>query len=153
MALFLSTYINKVDRKGRVSIPASFRGALSAAGAEGGVVLFRSHSHPCLEGFDAGLMDELSARLDHYDLFSAAQDDLATALFGEAVQLAVDADGRIILPPELLRFAAIDERAAFVGMGRKFQVWEPAAFEARREFARRNVREQGLTLPREGKAS
>jgi MraZ protein len=93
-------------------------------------------------------MDEMSARLDHYDLFSAAQDDLATALFGDAVQLSVDGDGRIVLPPDLLGFAELEDQAAFVGMGRKFQIWEPSAFEKRRTTARKNVRDNGLTLPR-----
>lgn len=150
MALFLSTSINKLDRKGRVSLPASFRASLPADGADAGatIVLFKSSAHPCLEGFSWALMEEMSARLDHYDLFSAAQDDLATAIFGEAVPLAVDGDGRIILPADLIAFAGLDDRAAFVGLGRKFQVWEPAALDARRAVARENVRGQGLTLPR-----
>ncbi len=152
MALFLSTYINKVDRKGRVSIPAPFRASLSVTGEAGvalpGLVLFRASGHACLEGFPWARMEELSARLDHYDLFSAEQDDLATAIFGDAVPLSVDADGRIVLPPDLISFAGLDEQAAFVGMGRKFQIWSPSALETRRAQARSNVRDKGLTLPR-----
>lgn len=144
MALFLSTYTNKVDRKGRVSLPAPFRAALSAPS----VVLFRASAHPCIEGFGPDFMQDMAARLDHYDMFSAAQDDLATAIFGEAAPLAIDGDGRIVLPPDLLDYAGIGEQAAFVGMGRKFQLWEPDAFAARRAAARRNVVDQGLTLPR-----
>ena len=147
MALFLSTCINKVDRKGRVSFPAGFRSSLVAADAPG-IVLFKSSTHPCLEGFSWALMEEMSARLDHYDLFSAAQDDLATAIFGEAVPMMIDGDGRIVLSPELIAFAGIGEQAAFVGMGRKFQIWEPGAFELRREAARKSVKDHGLTLPR-----
>jgi MraZ protein len=146
MSLFLSTVINKVDRKGRVSLPATFRAALPDNGT--GIVLFRSSNHACLEGFGRDRMTELAARLDHYDLFSSAQDDLATALFGEAVQLAVDGDGRIVLPADLLAHAGIDDAAAFVGLGGKFQIWAPGAFEARRAEARKNVKTQGLTLPR-----
>lgn len=150
MALFLSTYINRLDRKGRVSIPASFRAALAGADpAPAALVLFRSSAHACLEGFPWARMAELSERLDHYDLFSTEQDDLATALFGDAVQLSVDADGRIVLPADLVAFAQLGGQAAFVGMGRKFQIWEPAAFEARKAQARRSVNDKGLTLPRE----
>jgi len=152
MALFLSTYINKVDRKGRVSIPAPFRASLSVAGEAGlslpGLVLFRASGHACLEGFPWSRMEELSARLDHYDVFSSDQDDLATAIFGEAAPLSVDADGRIVMPQDLIDFAGIGEQAAFVGMGRKFQIWEPAALEKRRKQARSAVRDKGLTLPR-----
>lgn len=149
MSLFLSTFINKVDRKGRVSVPAAFRAALEAQ--QGGVVLFRASSHICLEGFSLAVMEEISARLDHFDLFSAAHDDMATSIFGEAVHLPIDGDGRILLPPSLVSFAGLDEQAAFVGMGRKFQIWSPAAWEKRREDARRSVKDQSLTLPREGR--
>ena len=148
MALFLSTYVNKVDRKGRVSVPAPFRSALSDQAFQG-IVLFRSHAHQCLEGFGYAARKEISARLDHYDLFSAAQDDMATAIFGEAVQLPFDGDGRIVLPADLLDFSAIEEQAAFVGLGRKFQIWSPALFESRRTQARDSVKEKGLTLPKE----
>lgn len=151
MTLFLSTYANKVDRKGRVSVPASFRAALAAqscAGSSPGVVLFRSSTHDCLEGFAFAAMEELASRLDHYDLFSNAQDDLATTIFAEAVQCPFDADGRIVIPDHLLKHAGIDEQAMFVGLGRKFQIWNAAAYEKRREQARREVKDKALTLPR-----
>lgn len=149
MALFLSTYENKVDKKGRVSVPAPFRAALAGQAFQG-IVLFRSHTHHCLEGFGMDTMEELSSRLDHYDLFSADQDDMATAIFGEAVQLPFDGDGRVILPAALMDFSGIDEKAAFVGMGRKFQLWAPDVFEARKAEARAAIKDKGLTLPKGG---
>ncbi len=79
MPLFLSTYANKVDKKGRISVPAPFRATLADQSFQG-VVLFKATGHACLEGFDFGTMAELSERLDHFDLFSNQQDDLATAI-------------------------------------------------------------------------
>lgn len=149
MTLFLSTYGNKVDRKGRVSVPAPFRASLAAQSFPG-VVLFRSGTHDCLEGFAFAAMEELASRLDHYDLFSNAQDDLATTIFAEAVQLPFDAEGRIVIPEHLLAHAGIEEQAMFVGLGRKFQIWNAAAYDKRREQARREVKEKALTLPRIG---
>jgi MraZ protein len=149
MALFLSTFVNRVDRKGRVSVPATFRAALAAQSFQG-VVLFRSSGHPCLEGFGMDRMEEMSARLDAFDLFSAEQDDLATAIFGDSVQLPFDGEGRIVLPPALVEFAGLDEHAAFVGLGAKFQIWSPATFERRKTEARDRVKAQGLTLPKGG---
>lgn len=146
MPLFLSTFVNRVDKKGRLSVPAPFRSALQTQQFQG-VVLFRSSKHPCLEGFDYQTMSELAARLDQFDLFSDDQDDLAAAIFGDSVQLPFDGDGRITLPDDLSKHAGIDEMAAFVGMGRKFQVWEPAALEQRRGNARTNIKTKGLTLP------
>ena len=147
MALFLSTHENKIDKKGRVSVPASFRAQLSEESFQG-LVLFRSNIHTCLEGFAFSYMQEIGARLDNFDLFSAEQDDLATSIFGTAVQLSMDGDGRIILPQDLIEFASLDEKASFVGMGAKFQIWNPQSFEGRRDVAREAVQSKGLTIPK-----
>jgi MraZ protein len=152
MALFLSTFVNKIDRKGRVSVPASFRSALAGQSFQG-VVLFRSSMHECLEGFGMDLMEEMSSRLDAFALFSADQDDLATTIFGDATQLPMDSDGRIVLPPSLISFSQLNEQAAFVGMGRKFQIWNPVLFEQRRAEARAQVKSNNLTLPKSGGAA
>jgi MraZ protein len=151
MALFLSTHINKVDKKGRVSLPATFRANLVTDPFQG-IIVFKSHVHPALEGFAFGYMQEISNRLDRFDLFSEDQDDLATTLFGESVQLGFDGDGRIVLPVGLMEFAGIVEQAAFVGLGAKFQIWDPQLFKKRKDEARRSVREKGLTLPKGGEA-
>lgn len=147
MALFLSTHVNKIDKKGRVSVPSSFRAELSDESFKG-VVLFRSNIHKCLEGFSWSYMQEIGRRLDNFDLFSAEQDDLATSIFGTAVQLSMDGDGRIILPGDLIDFAALDEKASFIGMGAKFQIWNPASFEKRRDVARQAVQSKGMTIPK-----
>ena len=147
MTLFLSTHINKVDKKGRVSVPAQFRAELATETFQG-VVLFRSNVHPALEGFAWSYMQEIANRLDNFDMFSEEQDDLATTLFGEAVQVPFDGEGRIVLPVELMEFSGIVEKTAFVGLGGKFQMWDPDILAKRREEARRSVREKGLTLPK-----
>ena len=146
MPLFLSTFANKMDKKGRVSVPASFRAALSTQAFQG-VVLFRATNHACLEGFDFASMAELSERLDHFDLFSTEQDDLATTIFAEAVQCPFDGEGRISIPEALLSHAGIRDSVTFVGLGRKFQIWDTASFESRRQDARAKVAKDGLTLP------
>lgn len=151
MALFLSTTINRVDKKGRVSVPSGFRSAL-AEQAFHGVVLFPSHHHPCLEGFGWAYVEELGQRLDTLDVFSEEQDDLATSVFADCTQLPFDGEGRILVPEGLLLHAGLDAQAAFVGLGRKFQIWDPQAFEARREQARQNVQDKGWTLPKGGAA-
>jgi len=130
LALFLSTFVNKVDRKGRVSVPANFRAAL-AQQTFSGVVAVPSLTLPAIEGsgidrferFAAGLDDSLNPLSDEHD-------DLSKAIFGTAHQLPFDGEGRIILPAALLEHAHIGEHAAFVGQGPSFQIWEPDAFAA-----------------------
>lgn len=131
-----------------MSVPASFRAALAEQVTQG-VVVFRSHQHRCLEGFDWAKMDEIGDRMDHYDLFSDDQDDLATTIFGESVQLFFDGEGRVVLPADLMAAAGIADLATFVGLGRKFQIWSPDLFAQRKAQARGAVQEKRLTVPRD----
>lgn len=99
MALFLSTFMNKVDRKGRVSVPATFRAAL-ASQSYAGIVAFPSFKLEAIEGMGADRMEEMSARLDALEQFSEDYDNLAS-IFADAQQLPFDGEGRIVLPPAL----------------------------------------------------
>ncbi len=145
MALFLSTFVNKVDKKGRVSVPAPFRTALTGQ-SFGGIVVFRSYKFPAIEACGGDRMERLSSSVDDLALFSEQQDDLAATIFADARQLAFDSDGRVVLPEELASHANITDRAAFVGRGPTFQIWEPKAFEIYQEQARERVHRQGATL-------
>lgn len=146
MSLFLSTFTNPIDRKGRVSVPAAFRSALAGQNFQG-VVLMRSPIHAALEGFPYSMMEEMAQRLDNFALFSSDQNDLAASLFAEAVALAFDSEGRMTLPAPLGAHAGIKDAVCFVGLGRSFQVWEPAAWAARRAQAQSGMKARGLTLP------
>ncbi len=136
MALFLSTFVNKVDRKGRVSVPASFRAALA----------FRSFKLPCVEGSGIDRMEEMSGRVDQIGQFSEPHDNLSV-VFSDAQQLPFDGEGRIMLPQVLGEHAGIADHAAFVGQGRTFQIWEPERFKAHQAELRERARRQGVALP------
>ena len=80
------------------------------------------------------------------DLFSDEQDDLATAIFADSHQLSFDGDGRVLLPPALIAHAKITDRAAFVGKGDLFQVWNPETLEEKKQEARDRARAKKLTI-------
>ncbi|OJW50362.1 MAG: division/cell wall cluster transcriptional repressor MraZ [Alphaproteobacteria bacterium 41-28] len=145
MALFLSTFINKLDKKGRVSVPASFRLALSGQTFQG-IVAFRSYKLPAIEGMGIDRMQRLSDSVDQLDLFSDAQDDLTATIFADSHMLAFDGDGRIVLPQALLEHAKIQDNVAYVGHGATFQIWNPDAFEAYQQEARKRVQDKQATL-------
>jgi MraZ protein len=145
LGLFFSTVVNKVDRKGRVSVPATFRAALEGLSFPG-VILFRSFRLPALDGNGIDRMEELSARIDALDEFSEDREALAS-IFADAQQLPFDGEGRIVLPEPLCTHAGITENAAFVGLGRTFQIWEPQRFEKHQQDLRERARRQGTTLP------
>ena len=148
MALFLSTFINRVDRKGRVSVPSSYRSVLSKETFHG-VVLYKSYLQPAVEAVAMSALERIDERLEHFALFSEEHDAMATVLFGESVQLPFDGEGRIVLPADFMAFAGITDQVAFVGLGQKFQLWQPDTLSERKETARRAVQEKGLMLPRQ----
>jgi MraZ protein len=145
MTLFLSTYVNKLDKKGRVSVPASFRLALTGQ-AFPGIVAFRSYKLPTIEGMGIDRMQRLSDSVDQLDLFSDAQDDLAATIFADSHMLSFDGDGRIILSSLLLDHAQIKDAIAFVGRGATFQIWNPDAFQSHQQKARQRVQDKQATL-------
>lgn len=149
MSRFLGTHPNRLDSKGRVSIPAPFRAALRALSPDGtaSLVLRPSHNHPCIEGWPAALFEALAAPLDRMDVFSEAHDDLSAALYADAYPLEADKEGRVVVPEALLAHAGIEDVLAFVGVGGRFQIWEPAAAQRRLAQAREAARTRGLTLP------
>lgn len=145
MALFLSTFVNKVDRKGRVSVPATFRAALVNQSFNG-IVAFRSFKHPTIDGSGMDRLEMMSASLETVEQFSEDYDSLA-AIFAEAQQLAFDGEGRIVLSESLIDHAGITESAAFVGLGPTFQIWEPERHKVHQAEMRERAKRQGVTLP------
>lgn len=157
MTHFLGTHQNRLDAKGRVSVPAPFRAALRVL-ADGngndegtaGLILRPSHKHPCIEAWPPAIFAALGNPLERLDLFSEAHDDLAMTLYPDAYPAETDREGRIVLPDWLVAHAGLADTVTFMGLGRTFQIWEPEAAERRRLEARERARAHGLTLPGAG---
>lgn len=139
MALFLSTFTNKIDSKGRVSVPAQFRSSLVNKEFSG-VVVYESFVNDCIEGCNIERIRQISESIDELDPFSTERDALATALLGASSQLSIDADGRVILPDNLLKKAKIKGNAIFVGKGATFEIWQPQKFEQYSAKARQEAK-------------
>jgi MraZ protein len=151
MALFLDTFVNRLDRKGRVSVPATFRAALGHQEFQG-IVAFPSFKYAALQCAGMDWMQGLVQGLGKIDLFSDEHDDLTATLFADAKQLAFDGEGRIMLPDALIAHAGLKEQAAFVGRGANFEVWDPELLNVYKSQARARALEKGRTLKRNGGA-
>ena len=152
MELFLSTYVNKVDRKGRVSVPATFRSTLATNREPNLVVAFPSHRLPALECTGSDRMSEMQGRIESLEQFSDEYENLSL-LFADSVPLTMDPEGRVILPGNLKEHAEITDEVAFVGLGARFQLWNPARFREHSAAVRERSRRQGTTLPPRGGAA
>jgi len=139
MSLFLSSFENRLDTKGRISVPASFRSAVANENFAG-IVLYRSFTNNCIEGLSMSRMEKMASATDQMGVFDSELDDLSAMLFADARPLQFDVTGRIIVPADLLAHANITDTAVFVGRGNSFQIWEPSAFAAAQKKSLSNLR-------------
>ena len=137
-SLFLDTVTNKVDAKGRVSLPSDYRAILKNLSTD--VVCYRSLTSPCIEGCTEDLLEKLAANMESsMDFFSNEQDELTNLIFGDAKRFPFDSTGRIVLSEKLLKHAQISDTAVFIGKGRKFQIWSPKNWEKEEQRIRQAV--------------
>ncbi|MDD4616810.1 MAG: MraZ family transcriptional regulator [Alphaproteobacteria bacterium] len=144
MAVFLSSFVNKIDKKGRVSVPAPFRAALGTDTA--GIVVFRSLQYEALEGCSIAHLELLSESLEKQDLAPDVFELIETTIFGGSVQLPFDGEGRIVLPHTLISAVGIADEVAFVGRRKTFQIWDPQKLAAHEETAREKARAKDISL-------
>ena len=126
--MFLSTYENKLDKKGRVSVPASYRSYLSNLGYNG-VICYPSFNNLSIEAWPQDRIEKISKTIDSLNPFEEKRDFFATSILSESINLQFDSEGRISLTPKLLKHAKIKNSMLFVVQGKIFQIWEPTLFE------------------------
>jgi MraZ protein len=144
MPIFLSSFVNRLDKKGRVSVPASFRAALGAKAS--GIVVFRSLQVEALDACSAAHLEQLSKSLEKQDLPPDTYELIETTIFGGSVQLPFDSEGRITLPQHLRTGVGIQEDVAFVGRRRTFQLWDPQKLTAHEAASRSAARAKDISL-------
>jgi MraZ protein len=138
---FIATFTNKIDAKGRISVPAKYREILEEQGSR---VLYcrASFTDPAIVAGGGQWMGKLTELIEGHDPSSEIHDDFAYSLLGETIELSFDPEGRVALPSELIAHAKIVETASFVGLGGHFEIWEPRALQARLVQARRGASER-----------
>ena len=158
MERFVSTFTNKIDAKGRVSIPAPFRAVLERDGyahaSAGGIYCYPALEAPALDAGGERLAKKIDGLLSGLPDYSDERDELSVALYGDVQVLTLDGDGRISLPENLRAHAGLTTQVTFVGLGDKFQMWEPGRFDttgvsarAKRSTTRASSSARGTVSP------
>ena len=124
MELFVSTFVNKIDKKGRVSLPSIFRSALPKD-YKNEIILAKSLRNKAIEGLSVIRVKEIAQRINNLDYFSDEHDDFTTSIFSEMIPTNLDKEGRFLLPEKLKDFANIKEEVTFIGQGHFFQIVNP----------------------------
>ena len=139
MDRFLSNHLLRLDAKGRVSVPASFRTVLGRDGFDG------LYCHPAMDrpALDAGgnaLLAEIEALIDGFPPYSEEREQFALVLYGTSETLKIDGEGRVVVTDAHKTHAGITDAVMFVGLGHKFRIWEPSRFRAELTEAADKVR-------------
>ena len=126
MDLYVSKYFHRVDKKGRVSLPSSFRNVLPKLN-KNEMILYKSLKTQSIEGCGVDRLEEIAKRINNLDFFSEDHDDFSTSIFSEIIPTKIDKEGRFLVPEEFKDYANIENEVAFLGQGHFFQIWEPQA--------------------------
>ena len=145
MALFLSTFEKQIDKKGRVSVPPTFRAVLAQQNFNG-MIAYSSFVHPCIEACGMERLEKIYAQIENLDPFSEERDAFATTILGGSVQLGFDGEGRVVIPENLLQKANITSTGIFIGKGATFELWSPELFAKHEASVRELALKRRLSL-------
>tara|TARA_B100000941_G_scaffold143301_1_gene101632 strand:+ start:333 stop:779 length:447 start_codon:yes stop_codon:yes gene_type:complete len=148
--MFLSSFENKIDKKGRVSVPATFRSYLNTLGYNG-FISYPSFNHSALEACSQDRIEKLSSTIDSLNPFEEKRDYFATSVLSESESHQFDTEGRVSISEKLLNHAKIRNNVLFVGLGRTFQIWEPTNFDKFKSLARKKAFQNRSNLKWENK--
>ena len=124
MDRFLSSSVNRIDSKGRVSVPGPFR-TLAAKRGMGDLYALRALEEPALDVGGTDLLDRYERQMALEDPFVGTADDMSAYAHGEGIFLKLDGDGRITIGDFIREHTGIATEVAFLGRGQFFQIWEP----------------------------
>jgi MraZ protein len=139
MDRFVSHYMLRLDAKGRVSVPASFRAVLARDGFDG-LYCYPALDQPALDAGGNALLAEIEALIGSFAPYSDQRQQFALSLYGTSETLKIDGEGRVVLTDSLKTHAGITDAVTFVGLGHKFQIWAPDRFGAELVEATEKVR-------------
>ena len=148
--MFLSSFENRLDKKGRVSVPATFRSYLTSMGYNG-FISYPSFNHSSLEACSQDRIEKLSSTIDSLNPFEEKRDYFATSILSESISLQFDTEGRVSFTEKLLNHAKIKNNILFIGLGKTFQIWEPKNFEKFKIVAKKKAYQNRSNLKWENK--
>ncbi len=134
---FRGESIHKVDAKGRVSIPATFRRVLEENDPEWSdglnpnlIIVYGDKSRKFLEGYSITAMNDVDGKIAELPRGSKNRRYLERMFSGQSIQTQVDETGRLVLPQKLRDKVGITGKAFFIAASDTFQIWQPEAYEA-----------------------
>ena len=139
--------VNKInlDAKGRLAVPTRYREQLRE-GCDAELVI-TVDTDRCLLIYPVNEWHEIERKLMKLPSYNKAARRLQRLLVGHATEVDMDAQGRVLLPPPLRQFAALDKHAVLIGQGNKFELWDEQSWNQQRDSWLEEVDLEQLDLP------
>lgn len=120
-----------IDGKGRLAVPTRYRETLGQD--QSSLVVTIDTEETCLLLYPASQWQVIEDNLQRMPSFNTAARRIQRLLIGHATDVELDGNGRILLPPLLRDYAHLSKRVVMIGQGNKFEVWDEALWQSRRE--------------------
>lgn len=121
-------HVVSIDPKNRIVLPSKIRSRF-----EGGSIITVDTEEPCLLMYPIAIWEEIELKLVELPSFNNMARRIQRLLIGHATELELDSQGRILLPPALREYAALNKHAVLVGQGKKLEIWAENVWQERRE--------------------
>ena len=131
--MFRGRYEHAVDEKGRTSVPARFREAMTANGDS--QLVLTTGLDACLVAYPMREWLAFEERLSKLPQFDASVAMLRRIYVSSAVECEVDKSGRVLVPNNLRKHAGLERDALWAGMGKHAEIWSLERFERLRDRA------------------
>ena len=149
MNRFLSNATNKIDAKGRVSVPAPFRNVLTRLDIQE-LYAIQDFIYPAVTVGGPDLLDRYERQIDGGDPFSVDANDMSLLIHGGGVFMKLDGEGRLMVSDFIRDYTGITDQVTFVGRSDHFQLWDPVCYEEKRQEALSRRATGGLSRAGQG---
>ena len=126
MTFFTSEYECKLDAKGRLVLPSRIKAQLPEGGQE---LVIRRGFEQCLILYPMVEFKKVFSKISGLSEFNEEYRKLQRNFFSGTVTVELDSNGRLLIPKNMLTYAAVDKDAILVGMGNKVEIWSPSIYE------------------------
>lgn len=135
MGRFLSNVTNRIDAKGRVSVPSAFRSVLAQRDIQE-LYCLQDFAFPAISIGGPDLLDRYERQIASMDAFSPEANAMSLLVHGGGVFMKLDGEGRLMVTDFIRDFTGITTEVTFVGRADHFQLWQPEAFHEAQTAAR-----------------
>ena len=138
MSIFISSFISKIDKKNRITIPTTFKNTITKSKEKS--YLFKSLKNNCLEIYLENKINSIITLIEEDDFFSRKKDDVKTAILSDLEEISIDKEGRLVLKDDHKKFSKIIDHIIYIGKGNYFEIWDRSLGLKHKEIARKKFK-------------